>query len=74
MSENSGSYTYQLKKLHMLVPLTVFQALVDSGHLYTDLDVFGAKALAKALQEEGYLSGSAKKHQKKKVSVGVEAV
>ena len=56
----------------MLVPLAVFQALVDSGHLYTDFDVFGAKALARALMDEGYLTGSMKP-KKAKVSTGVEA-
>ena len=48
----------------MLVPLAVFQALVDSGHLYRDFDVFGAKALAKALHEEGFLTGSMKPRRK----------
>ena len=64
-SESNGSnFGYQLKKLHSMIPLSVFKALQVSGHLYKDIDAFVAQAISKALIEEGFLTGSMKPRKK----------
>jgi hypothetical protein len=62
-----NNLSYQLKKLHSMIPLSVFKALEVSGHLYKDIDTFVARAISDALIAEGYLSGSASKPRKKDV-------
>jgi hypothetical protein len=61
----TGSFNYELKKLHSLIPLPVFKALEVSGHLYKDLDAFVAQAILNALIDEGYLTGSKKPKKEK---------
>jgi hypothetical protein len=76
-SENTGSsFDYQLKKLHVMIPLSVFKALQVTGHLYVDLDTFVARAIAQALVEAPILAEkvSVKKKPRKKAVAEDEAI